>query len=494
MAFLSYGSAMVETGRQCAATSVSGDVKGIISLMTHPRFFVPLSRGLYVGLLGVLVAVLALGGAAFRAHGTPSTTASSTSTLRIWYASDDPTERSWATALANRFAAQHRNIKVDFTVYGLEDVTNKLQLALAANRPPDLIYTTPRGPGLPAYVRAGKLLDLTAAAKKHGWARQLRPNLLSDYNTLLAANGSSHDKGRIYAVPYVMAVVGVLYNRTLFSKLHLSVPHTQAQLEALLPRIKKAGYTPLGLGNADGWVGDDWYLTLVNARVAPSTLTGALRLDPHFSFKGNAFQAAGATLQSWSKKNYFTRNFGGLDAQDSVTVFFEGRTAMQLVSSTENSQILSLAQRTRIRTGIFAFPSARSGARPVMPQSGYAGWAIPRDGHNASAALDFIDYAISGGVAQTLLAHGMLPAHHVDLRAAHTAAPFQKSYLAALDTAEPGVYLDSAPIPNINATMEANVQLLLQGYEAPGFLTRSLQQVYTSRGKNASSTRTDGEF
>jgi hypothetical protein len=38
------------------------------------------------------------------------------------------------------------------------------------------------------------------------------------------------------------------------------------------------------------------------------------------------------------------------------------------------------------------------------------------------------------------------------------------------------------------------VQLLLQQYETPAFLTRSLQIVYNSRGTRASGTRTDGEF
>ena len=71
---------------------------------------------------------------------------------------------------------------------------------------------------------------------------------------------------------------------------------------------------------------------------------------------------------------------------------------------------------------------------------------------------------------------------------------FQRAYLRALATATPGVYLDGAPVPNLNATMEANVQLLLQKVEAPAFLTRSLQTVYASEGLHASSTRTDGEF
>jgi hypothetical protein len=43
--------------------------------------------------------------------------------------------------------------------------------------------------------------------------------------------------------------------------------------------------------------------------------------------------------------------------------------------------------------------------------------------------------------------------------------------------------------------MEANVQLLLQGYEAPAFLVKSLQEVYASHGKHGGSTaRIDGEY
>jgi hypothetical protein len=88
----------------------------------------------------------------------------------------------------------------------------------------------------------------------------------------------------------------------------------------------------------------------------------------------------------------------------------------------------------------------------------------------------------------------MLPAHRFDASTMRPASAFQRQYLDALDHAAAGVYLDSAPIPNLNATMEANIQLLLQNVETPAFLTRSLQDVYTSRGTRASSTRTDGEF
>lgn len=453
-----------------------------------PRAHRPLSL-----VLALLVVILA-GGAALGATARLGRASATTSTLRIWYGTDDPTEQAWVQQLAQGFMARYRSVHVTLTTYNLDDLNDKMQLALGGGSAPDLVYATPRGPGLPVYVRAGRLLDLSSAARQRGWAGQLRAGLLASYNTLLAANGGSRDAGHTYAVPYDLAAVAVLYNKTIFARLHLQVPRTLAALEALLPRLARAGYTPLGLGNADGWVGDDWYLTLVNAGVDPTTLAAALRLSSSFSFEGAPYRAAAATLQAWATNNYFTHDFGGLDAQDGVTTFFSGKTAMQLISSTENSQILALARQTRLNVGIFAFPSARAGQPAVMPQSGYAGWAIPRAAHNAAAALDFITYAVSAPVATLLLSHGLLPARQVDTRTAHLAAGFQRDYLEALDTATPGVYLDSAPIPNINATMEANVELLLQNLETPSFLTRSLQQVYASRGARATSTRTDGEF
>lgn len=412
--------------------------------------------------------------------------------LKVWYATDDPTEAPLIQGLAAAFQSSHPGLQVQVSTYALDDMNAKLQLALSSGHAPDLIYTTPRGPGLPVYVRAGKLLDLTAAAHSNGWTAALRPGLLGSYNDSLSPTANTG--GHVYAAPYALAAVGVLYNRAIFSRLRLAVPRSQAAFATDVVRTKAAGLIPIGMGNADGWVGDDWYLTLVNAITGPAPLMPELRLDPRFSFAGPAFTAAATTLQNWADRNYFTPQFGGLDAQDSINAFFEGKTAMQLISSTENGQITALAARTRIPIGVFGFPSARPGKPPTMPQSGYAGWAIPKGGHQPALAERFITQMLAGSTAQALLQHGLLPARALSNADLTSAPSFQQSYLRALAASEPGVYLDGAPIPNLNATMEANVQLLLQKIEAPSFLVRSLQTVYSSRGLRASSTRTDGEF
>lgn len=271
-----------------------------------------------------------------------------------------------------------------------------------------------------------------------------------------------------------------------------------AQFGALLPRLKQAGYTPISFGDEDGWVGDAWYLTLLNAQVGPTALQPALRDAATFSFATAPFAQAATTLQGWAKSGYFSKQFGGLDPQDAVEAFFDtGHTAMQLISSTEASQVLASWRDDDSKAkqvGVFAFPSARAGEPPVIVQDGYSGWAIPRAAHSAAAALDFIDFALSTPTAQTLLAQGLIPVRTVTSGSSKTAAPFQQDFLEALAHATPGVYVDAAPVPNFLATMEAQVQLLLAGKVTPKALTQSLQQTYASHGSKTQYTDTDGEF
>lgn len=451
-------------------------------MATHNRVRGRVLAGLCAGLLATVLA----------ANPAASRPTMAATTLRVWYATDDPTEAPLIGSLASSFQAAHPGVTVSLSTYSLDDMNDKMQLALSSGNTPDLIYTTPRGPGLPVYVRANKLLDLSSAAHAAGWSSSLRPNLLAGYNDALSPTGVAGDK--VYGVPYAMAAVGILYNQALFTRLHLAVPTTLAAFEAACAKIKATGLIPLGMGNADGWVGDDWYLTLVNALTEPSSLLPEQRLDPHFSFGGTPFIQAAGTLQRWASQHYFTPQFGGLDAQDGVDSFFDGKTAMQLVSSTENGQIVQLAAKTKTPIGIFAFPSALAHRPGVMPQSGYAGWAVPKAGKQPALAESFITQMLSAGSARALLGHGLLPARQLSGADIAATQGFQRAYLRALVTATPGVYLDGAPVPNLNATMEANVQLLLQQVEGPAFLVRSLQTVYDSHGLKASSTRTDGEF
>ncbi|MGH2444052.1 MAG: ABC transporter substrate-binding protein [Chloroflexota bacterium] len=443
-------------------------------------FILPLPLRPFVACVLLLTGVLAGCGAHPAAHG---------STLTVWYSTDDPVERAWSQQIAQHFQSAHPGIQVRFNVLSFEDMNTKLQLALSGGTPPDLAYVTPRGPGIPAYVGHGKLRNLSRYAQAYGWAAKLRPGLLASYNRPFSFYGAR--QGTVVAVPMAMAAVGLMYNVNLLHRLHLGVPTTLPQLETDLMRSKAAGYTALGMGNGDGWLGDDWYLTLVNSLVPIGQLAPEQTLQPAFSFLRPPYVHAGSILQQWANRGYFTKDFGGLDAQEGVDQFFQGHTVFQLISSSENAQILRDQRRTRIRIAVTAFPTADQ--RGVVPASGYLGWVVPKASASANLAAQFINSVLSGQTSKFLIRKGVLPAARSP-GGGRSAPGWQRQYLHALDTAHHGVYLDAAPIANMNATMEANVQLLLQGYEAPGFLVKSLQESYATHGHSGSTARIDGEF
>ena len=98
-----------------------------------------------------------------------------------------------------------------------------------------------------------------------------------DLNTALAPYGNwqsqfSHAgfapvtfKGKIYAVPILGSQPAmVYYNKPIFSKLHLTVPTTWAQMMSDAAKIKSAGLIPFALGNSQGWPGLIWEELLVD--------------------------------------------------------------------------------------------------------------------------------------------------------------------------------------------------------------------------------------
>jgi raffinose/stachyose/melibiose transport system substrate-binding protein len=432
--------------------------------------------------------------------GSASNGAATVSTLQIWYATDDPIERAWAEQLAHRFARAHPGIRIDFKVYGFDDFNTKMQLALSSGHPPDLAYATPRAPGIPIYVRANELTDLSRYARHYHWAQRLRPGLLAEYNAPFAlwAQGrvrTERGAGPIYAVPQAVAAVAVLYNRRLLAQLHVGVPHTLEEFVHAVVLAKRAGMIPLGLGNADGWLGDDWYLTLANTQFPPGYLESELRLSPRFSFQRAGFYWASSLLARWAQAGDFTPDFGGLDAQDGIDAFFRGHTLFQLISSTEDAQILSDQRATGVPIGLFPFPGRDEGSQPVIPYSGYEGWIVPRRSGNIRLAVTFITWVLQPATTRFLLQHGVLPAATV--RASQVSpqrAALQRAYLEALERARPGVYLDAAPIPNLNATMEVNIQMLLAGLKLPRAVVQSIDRLYHLLGHSSSAVRIDGEF
>lgn len=87
-------------------------------------------------------------------------------TLRIWYSTDDPVERSWSQQLARSFEPSHPSIHVRLTDYSFADLNTKLQLALSA-RPGLRHPARPRHPGLRQWHSIGPRAPRTTRVHGH---------------------------------------------------------------------------------------------------------------------------------------------------------------------------------------------------------------------------------------------------------------------------------------------------------------------------------------
>ena len=127
-----------------------------------------------------------------------------------------------------------------------------IQTKVASGDLPD-IAIFPQPGILKSMASKGKLAELSTQVDVNSVKNDILPGFLD------AATVS----GKVYGAPISMNVKSLYwYDKTAFAAAGLTVPKTEADLEALMAQIKAKGKTPLcyGMesGSATGWPGTDW--------------------------------------------------------------------------------------------------------------------------------------------------------------------------------------------------------------------------------------------
>lgn len=124
---------------------------------------------------------------------------------------------------------------------------DKLRTTLSAGNAPDFFTIDS---DIPFYLNSGKLLDLTEEINS-GWGNDFVSGALS--NTTV--------DGKVFAVPYEMAVLPVMYNKGLLEKAGWSkFPETFDELWKCCDDLVKAGITPFSqMTGENAWTTMLWY-------------------------------------------------------------------------------------------------------------------------------------------------------------------------------------------------------------------------------------------
>ncbi|WP_148261115.1 ABC transporter substrate-binding protein [Conexibacter woesei] len=449
-----------------------------------------------------------LGACALAACGGPGTSASTSTdssasadtsvprqdlTVTMWDQEAQNPINPGLEAAISQFEKLHPNISIKRVAppgIGNESTvesTTKTKLAVSGSNPPTLVEgdTLPGGVLAPL-IQAGLMRDMGPYVDAYGWDRRFRSIgglTLDRYSN----NTRRWGEGPVYGVPWYGSEIGVFYNRRLLEQIGVPLPKTFADFEASLAAAKRAGITPIVLGNSDrdggGWLFNE---LLADFLGAPEMLKWVLN-KPGATITGPDGVQAAQTMKDWADAGYFTKGYEGISLTQQAAQFGRGEglymIALHVLAPTKDPDGF----------GFFYVPDPNDAGRtPATVNNAMWSFGIsanaPQEEANAAAA--FLDYLSSPQMQRQLaLRHGSLPVvpvdGHVDRGAVYDDLLQAWNEQRASGTALP--FLGSGtPLNYTYTTSIQGVQDLLAGRVSPAELLDKIeeqQQAYVRAGK-----------
>ena len=404
-------------------------------------------RPLTSGLLATACTVLALTGCGRGVAESPGSV-----TLNIWSMWSGGEEEAFQTVL-DRYHELNPGVRIR-NLGGIRDDTKAIR-AIVAGVPPD-IYTLADPFYLGPLAAQGGLLPLDSTLAEAG---------LREEQFVPAALSQCRYRGKLYAMPYLLDVYALLYNRKLFEDAGLDPdrpPRTLEELEEYAVKLTKfdsAGdLTQLGLSplsNRSFYAGEVHFLFPLfggshydagQDRVTPD--------HPRNVFAIEWFASVVDKMGGFRKVNSFAAGFG--QPQGGNNPFFQGKIAMMINGQWNTYWSHLYAPDLDFDVAPIPFPKAR----PEMARFTWFGgnmFCIPKGAKNTKEAKDFLIWTQTEE-AQVLFASTMhgVPNLRSALRANQLRAgkPYRAKFAKYMDLAETpnGFHFPALPVANLYST------------------------------------------
>ena len=348
-----------------------------------------------------------------------------------------------AVAAAVRRFEQATGAKVDNQADKNEQFKQNIAIALPSGSPPDVFHTWGGG-GLADHVKTGLVAPVPDDFSTAG----IRPTVLA-----LCQVG-----GKLYAVPTGVSVVAFWYRKSLFSEHAIAVPTSLAELTQACMKLRRAGVSPIALGNVAHWPGAFYFDYLVLRQggaaeyISKSNAGGGPADTP-------AARTAGELIRALVQANAFIDGFGGLNYGQSRAAFFKGDAAITLMGSWLLSYAISDRPEVVDDLGLFAFPALDKGPDAASVLGGTnAAYAVSAKSKHKDLAFKLVQFLSDEAAAQGWAEAKRIPAREVDLP---NAAPVLAQSLQLLEAAPRlQLYYDQALEPAVAEKHKPQTQLL----------------------------------
>ena len=336
----------------------------------------------------------------------PTTAASAEArTLTVWLmngsASDDLIKQ-----LNTEFEAAHPGVTVKYEVQQWNGIVSRLNGALAAPEPPDVVETG--NTQTANYAAAGALMDVTDKRADLGGGTSA-DSTSADEAWLGGLNDSSIWDGKLYAVPFYAGNRIVIYNKDQFTAAGID-PASITSKAALIDAAKKLQAANKSIADYSGLYipGQNWYALL-------SMIWdhgGDVAVNEGGTWKGT-LEAPEAQAGIQDYVDYFKAGSTGPADNDEqnpeqATVMANGKAGMMIANLWELGTAESKNAAIKGKLGVFAIPSSTPGkTAPVF--LGGSNLGIAAGSTKQDLAYDWVKLMTGEKYQKLMIAAGNVP-------------------------------------------------------------------------------------
>lgn len=294
---------------------------------------------------------------------------------------------SFPKKIFSTFSEKYPNIKVEFEQLSSQQYSEQIRVRMSSGERIDVMGIKENE--YEKFSRKGYLVELT------------RKDFIQRYKSDTIINLTElNSSGKIFAIAYKDWVMGIWYNRVLFEKYFLKVPHDYREFIEVCRLLKANGVSPMVMGCRDDWVSSNIYYTSIWS--AAGVDKNWFRGIPQGSIKWtdpkilSSFQK----VEQFINKDYLYKDSINLTYHQAFSEFINGKAAMCLTGDWSVDMCEPGIEEV-IDLGVFPIPYNSKGEKQLVPGT-KAGCLIGiySESSYKKEAEDFLDYLSQTEVAQ----------------------------------------------------------------------------------------------
>ena len=249
----------------------------------------------------------------------------------------------------------HPNISLDISVAQTEDYPQLLKTKVASGDAPDIFSLWPGLSYVTYYAKNGHLLDVSDSE----WVQYILPGSLPTV--------SLDDK--VYSLPLGMNVIGVVYNKEIFSEMNLGIPETWEDFLVLCETIKSNGIIPIAMPAKT-----DWPPQFLPIYTLPSNIVYSINpqfdnqlFDGLVTFSDSDYTRCFEMFMDLEARGYYNPTPLGVTLEQTEDMIANGEIAMCVQGDWAFPALLS--KNSNLDLGMFPVP-APAGYTTTVPLGG----------------------------------------------------------------------------------------------------------------------------